>query len=63
VKDEEIKIKIDRKQIKIRKAFPPDFDPSTKIGRVKTDYRRSNNKSEIQKALDEMEEDDLDLYE
>jgi len=63
VKDEEIKIKIDRKQIKIRKAFPPDFDPSTKIERVKTDYKRSNNKSEIQKALDEMEEDDLDLYE
>lgn len=63
MKDEEIKIKIDRKQIKIRKAFPPDFDPSTKIERVKTDYKRSNNKSEIQKALDEMEEDDLDLYE
>mgnify|MGYP001229593693 CR=1 FL=1 len=62
MKDEEIKIKIDRKQIKIRKAFPPDFDPSTKIERVKTDYKRSNNKSEIQKALDEMEEDDLDLY-
>jgi hypothetical protein len=61
--DEQERIKIDRKQLKIRKVFPPDFDPSTKVERVKTDYKRSNNKSEIQKALDEMEEDDLDLYE
>jgi hypothetical protein len=58
--EEQERIKIDRKAIKIRKAFPPDFDPSTKIERVKTDYKRSNNKQEIQKALDEMEDD---LYE
>jgi hypothetical protein len=52
-------------EIKIRKTWPNkgDFKPETKIEKVKTDYKRSDNKSEIQKALDEMEEDDLDLYE
>ena len=53
-------------EIKIRKKFPGDFDPSTKIHRVKTDYQRNNNKKEIQKALDEaldeMTLDDADKY-
>lgn len=53
-------------EIKIRKSFPKDFDPSTKIHKVKTDYQRQNNKREIQKALDEalaeMEQDELDQY-
>lgn len=43
--------------IKIRKSFPKDFDPSTKIHKVKTDYKRQNNKSEIQKALEQEELD------
>lgn len=51
-----------RDEIKIRKSFPKDFDPNTKIHKVKTDYQRQNNKREIQKALDEMEQDDLDQY-
>lgn len=48
-------------EIKIRKSFPKDFDPSTKIHKVKTDYQRNNNKREIQKALEEAELDDADL--
>ena len=63
MKEEEFKIKIDRKQVKIRKAFPPDFDPSTKVERVKTDYKRSDNKKFIEESLEQAEEDDLDLYE
>lgn len=51
------KIKIDRNQIKIRKSFPKDFDPSTKVERVKTDYKRSDTRSEIQKALEQEELD------
>ncbi len=53
------KIKIEKKDFPmIRKSWPtPDFDPSTKIERVKTDYKRSNTKKEIQDALDEMEQD------
>jgi hypothetical protein len=62
MKDE--KIKINKEDIKIRKTWPNknEFDPSEKVHKVKTDYQRQNNKQEIQKALDEME-DDLDLYE
>jgi hypothetical protein len=48
-------------EIKIRKSFPKDFDPNTKIHKVKTDYQRQNNKQEIQKALEEAELDDADL--
>jgi len=48
-------------EIKIRKSFPKDFDPSTKIHKVKTDYQRNDNKREIQKALEEAELDDADL--
>jgi len=44
-----------RDDIKIRKSFPKDFDPSTKIHKVKTDYQRKDNKSEIQKALEQEE--------
>ena len=43
--------------IKIRKSWPGDFDPNTKIEKVKTDYSRSKNKDAIKNALDEMEED------
>ena len=46
--------------LKIRKSFPKDFDPNTKIHKVKTDYKRIDNRREIQKALDEMEEDNLE---
>lgn len=45
-------------EVKIRKEWPKDFDPNTKIHKVKTDYNRSNNKKEIQRALDEMKEDE-----
>ena len=48
-------------EIKIRKSFPKDFDPNTKIHKVKTDYQRNDNKREIQKALEEAELDDADL--
>ena len=50
--------------IKIRKSWPNknDFDPATKIEKVKTDYKRCNNKQEIQKALEEMEDDTEDLW-
>ena len=49
-------------EVKIRKSWPNknDFDPSTKIEKVKTDYKRSDNKKQIQNALDEMEEDELE---
>jgi hypothetical protein len=47
--------------LKIRKKFPGDFDPSTKIEKVKTDYQRKNNKREIEKALQEAEEDSADI--
>jgi hypothetical protein len=58
MKDE---LHIDRKDLKIRKAFPKDFDPSTKIHKVKTDYQRQNNKKEIEKALEQEELDNSDL--
>jgi len=48
-------------EVKIRKSFPGDFDPSTKIHKVKTDYKRNDNKKEIQKALDQEKEDSEDL--
>lgn len=49
------------RDIKIRKKWPGDFDPSTKIEKPKTDYKRSQNKSEIQRALEQEAEDDKDL--
>jgi len=49
-------------EIKIRKSFPQDFDPSTKLHKVKTDYKRIDNRKQIQKALEEMEEDNFDDY-
>jgi hypothetical protein len=48
-------------EVKIRKSFPKDFDPSTKIHKVKTDYQRKDNKKEIEKALEEAELDDADV--
>jgi hypothetical protein len=50
-----------KEDLKIRKKFPGDFDPSTKIHKVKTDYSRSNTKKEIEKALEEAEDDSADL--
>lgn len=50
-----------KEDIKIRKKFPGDFDPSTKIEKVKTDYSRKDNKFEIEKALQEAEEENQDL--
>ena len=47
--------------IKIRKKFPGDFDPNVKIHKVKTDYKRKDNKSEIEKALQEAEDENTDL--
>jgi hypothetical protein len=58
MKDDKIKIKTT--DIKIRKDWG-DVSPETKIHKVKTDYQRQNNKSEIQKALDQAELDDADL--
>jgi hypothetical protein len=54
---------MDKEEIKIRKGWPNknDFDPSTKIEKPKTDYKRSSNKSEIQKALEEAEEENQEL--
>lgn len=51
-------------EVKVRKSWPNknEFDPSTKIHKVKTDYKRAHNKKEIKRALDEMEEDDLDFF-
>lgn len=60
---EEERIKIKREDLKIRKSWPDSFSPETKIEKVKTGYKRSSKRFEIQKALQEMEEDDLDLYE
>lgn len=50
-------------EIRIRKSWPNkgDFDPSTKVEKVKTDYKRNDNKKEIQKALDQEEQDNEDL--
>lgn len=50
-------IRIDKSEIKIRKDWG-DISPETKIHKVKTDYKRSSNKSEVQRALDEMEQDE-----
>ena len=63
MKDE---LHIDKKDLKIRKSWPENFDPNEKIHKIKTDYKRHNNKKEIQKALDEalteMELDEMDQY-
>jgi hypothetical protein len=60
--DDQERIKIDRSKIKIRKDWG-EKDPSTKVERVKTDYKRSDNKKFIEEALEEAEQDDLDIYE
>ena len=46
---------------KIRKSWPSDLDPSTKVHKVKTDYARQNNKKAIEDALNEAEEENTDL--
>lgn len=40
---------------KIRKSWPNknQFDPNEKVHKVKTDYKRSDNKSEIEKILEQ----------
>lgn len=54
------KIKLNLKDIKIRKKWPGDFSPETKIETPKKgSYKRSISKQEIQKALDEMNEDEF----
>ena len=58
MKDE---LHIDKKEIKIRKSWPDTFSPETKIHKVKTDYKRSQNKSEIEKTLEQEELDNSDL--
>ena len=60
MKDE---LHINRKDIKIRKSWPDNFSPETKIEKPKTDYKRSQNKSEIQKALEQeaLDNDDSDI--
>lgn len=50
-----------KKDVKIRKKFPGDMDPSTKVHRVDTDYTRRSNKDAIKDALDEMENDQGDI--
>ena len=60
----EDKIKINKEDLKIRKSWPNknDFSPETKIEAPKKNtYKRSNTKAEIQKALEEAEEDSKDL--
>lgn len=47
--------------LKIRKKFPGDFDPSVKIEKVKTDYQRKDNKRAIEDALQEAEDENADL--
>jgi hypothetical protein len=54
MKDE---LRISKKDIKIRRSWPENFSPETKIEKPKTDYKRSKNKSEIQKALEQEELD------
>lgn len=48
-----------KEDIKIRKKWPNknEFDPGTKVHKVKTDYTRNDNKRVIEDALDEMDED------
>jgi hypothetical protein len=58
VKDE--KIKVNKEDIKIRKSWG-DVSPETKIEKVKTDYSRKDNRKVIQDALEEAEEDNLDI--
>jgi hypothetical protein len=51
-------------EIKIRKSWPNkgDFNPATKIEIPKKNtYKRSSTKAEIQKALEEAEEENGDL--
>ena len=51
MKDE---IRIDKSEIRIRKTWPSkDFKPETKIERVKTNYKRSSNKKEIEETLEQ----------
>jgi hypothetical protein len=44
-------------EIKIRKSWPNknEFDPTTKIHKVKTDYQRHNTKKEIEETLQQEE--------
>jgi hypothetical protein len=50
-------LNLDKKEIKIRKSWPDNFSPETKIHKVKNDYKRSQNKSEIEKTLEQEELD------
>lgn len=50
-----------KEEIKIRKKFPGDFDPSTKVHKIKTDYTRKENKDVIKDALNQMEEDEGEI--
>lgn len=54
-------IKINKEDLKVRKSWPKDMDPSTKIEKVRTDYSRRDNKKAIEDALQEAEEDNADL--
>lgn len=53
--EEQERIKIDRKSIKIRKSWPDSFNPETKIEKPKTNYKRSSNKKEIEETLEQEE--------
>ena len=55
------KIKINKDDLKIRKSWPKDFSPETKIEKVKTDYSRKDNRKAIQDALEQAEDDNLDI--
>lgn len=59
---EEKEIKINKRDIKIRKDFG-NVSPETKIHKVKTDYQRKDNKRIIEETLEQEAEDNLDLYE
>jgi len=55
----------EEKEIKIRKTWPKDFNPETKIETPKPLKKtRSSEKQALKKALNNIDDfDDLDLYE
>lgn len=62
---EQDKIKINKQDLKIRKKFPGDFDPSTKVEVPKPlKKNRSSEKQAFKKALKNINSfDDLDDFE
>ena len=55
--------KISSKDVKIRKKWPKNFNPATKVEKVKKKYAEADHKKAIEDALEEMEQDKYDQYE